>query len=73
MAEKQKVYIDCVKCGKRIEKKANRLYCIKCRNEVDRELARLRREAHKEEYREKDRKRYEENRKATWPRNVLYV
>ena len=66
-------YIKCVKCGKTIEKKCNRLYCIKCRNEVDKELALIRREKHREEIRERDREWYNNNRKARWPRNVLYV
>lgn len=56
-------YIHCVKCGKVIEKKANRLYCIPCRNKVDKELARIRREANREEIRERDREWYNLNRK----------
>lgn len=73
MSEKQKQFINCTMCWKRIEKKANRLYCIKCRNIVDKELARIRRESHREEIREKDRAWYKLNRKKDWPRDVMYV
>ena len=66
-------YIHCQNCGKVIEKKGQRIYCIPCRNKLDKELAEMRREANRDVLRERDRIWYENNRKAHWPRNILYV
>jgi Zn finger protein HypA/HybF involved in hydrogenase expression len=40
---KEKIYIQCERCGKKIEKKMNRVLCIHCRYEVDKENAEKRR------------------------------
>ena len=39
----KKIYIQCERCWKKIEKKMNRVLCIRCRYEVDKENAEKRR------------------------------
>ena len=47
-----------------IEKKGTREYCIACSNKRDKEIARIYREAHKEEIRTKNRERARLGREA---------
>ena len=53
----KKVMIECKRCWKLIEKKGTREYCIACSNKRDKEIAKIYREAHKEEIRTKNRER----------------
>ena len=60
----KKVMIECKRCQKIIEKKGNREYCIACSNKRDKEIAKIYREAHKEEIRTKNRERARLEREA---------
>lgn len=55
--------IKCLRCGKEIEKKWTRVLCIRCSNQRDKEVARAYREAHLDELKARERKRYEEKKK----------
>lgn len=50
-------YIHCANCGKTIQKRGGRTLCIACSNKRDKEIAKIYREAHKEEIRTKNRER----------------
>lgn len=56
--------ISCQKCWKTIEKKGSRVLCIACSNKRDKEIAKIYREAHKEEIRTKNRERARLGREA---------
>lgn len=55
--------IQCKRCWKRIQQKGTRVLCIRCSNQRDKEVARAYREAHLDELKAREKKRYEEKRK----------